>query len=524
METKKYLKINEILQTKRITLPDLSDKTGIKTENLHTILKKNTTINTLKRIAKALDYRIEDLVKQRISAHGYISYSINDIKYNNKVFNEIEVIYKEIKSIIKKIKDLKIQKEEINIFERFNEILSSQEYEIGDIVDAINVKNKSKTTKQNLITSLKKNPTLKTIVDICDVIDIELSDILSSNNNYEIKGVIVINGDVITLNALSDLERVVGVIGDLTNNKISDNEIEEIINEILSVENHKSETQESDEIPDLNFIEDDLRMDKDSEIDSTKELCYSFRKKGDLRGKKLLNFSNMLKGYPFEFLGHQFQDSECAYISGCYTSKSYDCLRIQTELSAYDKGGYNAKAEYRKANVNESKNTPHIRSDWNSFNFQWMLMVLFFKTKNNLEFRNMLMDIPLNAHIIEDTSYHKGDTAEIWGCKNKDLTKLRKSKRGSLRTRLHEKGVFKLKTLSHAEQIIDNRINNVGTWIGQNATGKALKLCQIAIKKKELPPIDFDLLNRSNIYWFGEKIRIFATADGNDIAYEVIRQ
>ena len=157
---------------------------------------------------------------------------------------------------------------------------------------------------------------------------------------------------------------------------------------------------------------------------------------GELRGKKLLNFSNMLKGYPFEFLGHQFQDSECAYISGCYTSKSYDCLRIQTELSAYDKGGYNAKAEYRKANVNESKNTPHIRSDWNSFNFQWMLMVLFFKTKNNLEFRNMLMDIPLNAHIIEDTSYHKGDTAEIWGCKNKDLTKLRKSKRGSLRTRL----------------------------------------------------------------------------------------
>ena len=113
------------------------------------------------------------------------------------------------------------------------------------------------------------------------------------------------------------------------------------------------------------------------------------------------------------------------------------------------------------------------------------------------------MSIPLNAHIIEDTSYHKGHTSAIWGSKNKDLTKLRQAKRSSLRTRLHEKGVFKLKTLSHAEQIIDNRINNVGTWIGQNATGKALKLCQIAIAKNELPPIDFELLNNSNIYWSG---------------------
>ena len=187
---------------------------------------------------------------------------------------------------------------------------------------------------------------------------IELSELLSSNTNYRIQGVVVINGDVITLNALSDLERAVDVIGKLINNKITVSEIENIINEILSVENHKSETQESYEISDLNFIEDDLRMDKDSKIDSTKELCYSFRKKGDLRDGKLLNFSNMLKGYPFKFLGRQYQDSECAYISGCYTTRSNDCLRIQTELSNYDKGGYNAKAEYRKADVEKSINTP----------------------------------------------------------------------------------------------------------------------------------------------------------------------
>ena len=188
------------------------------------------------------------------------------------------------------------------------------------------------------------------------------------------------------------------------------------------------------------------------------------------------------------------------------------------------KGGYNAKAEYRKADVDDSINTPHIRNDWNSFNFQWMLLVLYFKIKNNAEFRNMLMAVPLNAHIIEDTSYHNGGTAEIWGCKNNDLTNLRKSKRSSLRTKLQEEGVFKMKTLSYAEQIIDNRINNVGTWIGQNATGKALKLCQIANERGELPPIDIDLLNNSNIYWFGERIKILKTADNRDITYEVISE
>lgn len=128
--------------------------------------------------------------------------------------------------------------------------------------------------------------------------------------------------------------------------------------------------------------------------------------------------------------------------------------------------------------------------DWNTFNFQWMLLVLWYKVNNNPEFRDMLMQIPINAHIIEDTSYHKGHTAGIWGCKNKDLTKLRQLKRMSLRSKLLERGVFKLKILSSAEQIIDNRINNMGIWTGQNATGKALKLFQIALVKKELPPIN----------------------------------
>ena len=338
METNQYLKINEILQTKKMTLSDLSAKSGIKTVNLHTILKKNTTIKTLNRIANALDYRLEDLVKQKNSAHGYISYSISGIK-NNKYFVDVESIQKELKSVIKKIKELNIQHKEFNRFEKFNQIIECHDYDINDIVAAINNKNGSRTTKQNLITSLTNNITLKTIVDICDVLDVEISELFSTNSEYEIKGVVVINGDVITLNALSDLERALGVIREMVKNKITNEKIEEIIKETLTLENHESETKEFFELSDFDFTDEDLFMSTISRIDSTKELCYSFRKKGDLRGEKLLNFSNMLKGYPFEFLGHQFQDSECAYISGCYTSNSEDCIRIQNELSAYDKGG-----------------------------------------------------------------------------------------------------------------------------------------------------------------------------------------
>lgn len=134
MEANQYLKINEILQTKRISLPKLSKMTGIKTENLHTIFKKNTTINTLKRIAGALDYRLKDLVKQRISAHGYLSFSINGGKCKNEIFNDIESIQKVLRSTIRKIRDMEIPNEEINIYKKFFEILESHGYEIDDVV------------------------------------------------------------------------------------------------------------------------------------------------------------------------------------------------------------------------------------------------------------------------------------------------------------------------------------------------------------------------------------------------------
>lgn len=48
-------------------------------------------------------------------------------------------------------------------------------------------------------------------------------------------------------------------------------------------------------------------------------------------------------------------------------------------------------------------------------------------------------------------------------------------------------------------------------------TGKALKLCQIALAKGELPPFDLELINSKNIYWFGSQIELYI--DDNKVEY-----
>ena len=119
----------------------------------------------------------------------------------------------------------------------------------------------------------------------------------------------------------------------------------------------------------------------------------------------------------------------------------------------------------------------------------------------------MLLSIPENANIIEDTSYHKGGTSCIWGAKNPILTKMRIERCEEIKNKLIEEGITVKKTIEAAQKIVDNRINNYGKWTGQNATGKALKLCQLALLNNTTPSINYKLLNSKNIYWFGELLK-----------------
>ena len=50
------------------------------------------------------------------------------------------------------------------------------------------------------------------------------------------------------------------------------------------------------------------------------------------------------------------------------------------------------------------------------------------------------------------------------------------------------------------------KLKNVGEWKGQNNMGKILMICRDCLIEGIEPPIDYDLLNWSNIYLFGERL------------------
>lgn len=63
-----------------------------------------------------------------------------------------------------------------------------------------------------------------------------------------------------------------------------------------------------------------------------------------------------------------------------------------------------------------------IRSDFSTFRIQWMIFVVWMKCKDNADFANMLLLLPHNIIIIEDTTKRHSDTKEIWGCTNQALS------------------------------------------------------------------------------------------------------
>jgi len=251
----------------------------------------------------------------------------------------------------------------------------------------------------------------------------------------------------------------------------------------------------------------DIVLDRWERYDLKNSNCLPYRKKNDQLISNgqciIMNLGNMIGGYPFEMLGHLFKDSECAYIAGAYSNASADCRKIQEELSAFSKGGYAAKQIYRKA-TNEV--TALVREDWESFNIAWMMLVIWSKVQSNSQFKDLLMSIPRDAHLIEDTSRQHGSTATIWGAKNPILTAKRKEKIALAEKMLRVDGVTVQKIIDEISQKIEDRIQNLGVFEGTNLMGKILKIVQLSLLDGVEPPIDWELLNSKDIYWFGEKL------------------
>ena len=221
---------------------------------------------------------------------------------------------------------------------------------------------------------------------------------------------------------------------------------------------------------------------------------WSFRNVDDIVNGINLRLSNMAGGFPFECGGRIWKDSERLYLCGEWSNNTDEHRFIQECLLSYT-SGFGAK-RFGKARF---KN--FIRPDFADFRLQWMLYCVWQKCKGNEDFRKLLLQIPKEVILVENTTIDKWSSAEIWGCKNWELV----NKRANLETVLMERHKdLKHKERDHIINVETNKINDIGVWKGQNNIGKILMLCRNCIREGIEPQIDYDLLRRSNIYILGQ--------------------
>ncbi|MBQ8192038.1 MAG: helix-turn-helix domain-containing protein [Bacteroidaceae bacterium] len=229
--------------------------------------------------------------------------------------------------------------------------------------------------------------------------------------------------------------------------------------------------------------------------DATNVECWSFRKAEDEREGIGIDLGNMCVAYPFECNGRVFTNSEALYIAGMFSDNTPKCNLIQEELIKA-KSGYDAKKSIRRKYEADYK-----REDWETFNVEYMKWCVWQKIKGNKAFQNVLLSIPRNAHIIENSTHQNGITATFWGAKNKEL----EEKRSIVEQwAMYENPKSKKKELQKILIEERNKINHVGIWQGINCMGKILKCLQLCLLDEAEPPINFQLLRKKKIYLFGE--------------------
>ena len=225
---------------------------------------------------------------------------------------------------------------------------------------------------------------------------------------------------------------------------------------------------------------------------------WSFKKVADIINGITLSVTNMAGGYPFECCGKIWPDSERLYLCGEFSNNTDEHLSIQKELLSA-KSGYAAKRFFK------SKHKKQVRSDFTTFRLQWMLFCVWTKCQGNANFRNLLLSVPNDSILVENTTSDKGGSADIWGCLNKELDKARDTLKQKLKA---ENPHMKNKDLEHLINVETNKLCDIGEWRGQNNIGKILMLCRDCLRNATEPDIDYNLLNRSNIYLQGKLLTI----------------
>lgn len=225
---------------------------------------------------------------------------------------------------------------------------------------------------------------------------------------------------------------------------------------------------------------------------ATSQVCYAFRRGTDERNGVVLSLGNMVSGYPFELNGVRFHNSECAYIAGAYSDGTAEHLALQKRLVECT-NGFVAKKAIRKPHEAEK------RADWETFNVQWMLYCVWMKCLGNGDFRKVLLSLPVDAVIIEDSTFQAGATATVWGTRNAEL----RQRLCQYKKDLIGKGMSKAAIKRELDSKRLGEWSNVGQFRGKNVMGKILMACRDALCNGSEPQLDYALLRGKRINLLG---------------------
>lgn len=361
----------------------------------------------------------------------------------------------------------------------------------------------SEITLRRLLRDTNYNPTIDTIKKIALALGVPYLEILEGRefNKKEflgVKGYVDYRGKITRINSINDLKKITEQINTELNSKDTEAKYEK-----LDKENQQTQATDAIDISSIDLF-------KEERYDTKQLYTWSFRKSDDekdieeldvkmKRGKTDVfknDLGNMCKGYPFKVCGEEFQNSECAYIAGLFSQNTPMNIKIQRELQACD-NGYEAKKAIRRKY--EQVGGFH-REDWNTFNVQWMLYVVWQKVSQNKEFSDKLRVIPDNAMIVENSSYQKGDTALFWGMKNEELRKAHDIIDIAVELEQYD---AKKKDVNVSKRKKRSALNHIGVWEGVNCMGKILTICKHCLEHGIEPPIDYNLLRSKKIYLFG---------------------
>ena len=234
-------------------------------------------------------------------------------------------------------------------------------------------------------------------------------------------------------------------------------------------------------------------LDRIERYDASSLNCFAFRRGTDVADGYSLALGNMVSGFPFEIEGVRFHNSECAYIAGMFSDGGEKHNSLQKEL-VEEANGFMSKKRIRRQNE-EIK-----RGEWEEYNVQWMLYVVWCKVMGNDDFRNKLMALPDDCVIIEDSTFQNGRTADIWGTKNTVLRSLI----NGYKKQLKAEGCGKAEIKRACDERRLGEWRREGVFVGKNLMGKILMLCRQAVIEGGNPPIDFDLLRRKKINFCGK--------------------